>query len=140
MLRGAAPQAQLLGQIGRDGCELLLRDPRVGAEVFDGRLVDQPDPILVIDDDDALAQVLNDVIVELDEVAQVQAALLCQGFGFDDALAQELHDRGDHEDHGPEDAGGRVLCARGHSLQLPNVCSNKKYQRRDSGQQERALR
>ena len=65
--------------------------------------------ILAVDDDDALAQVLDDVVVELDEIAQVDAALLGERFGFHEPRAEQLHDGGDDEDHGAENADGRKL-------------------------------
>ncbi len=91
---------------------------RVPTEVLRSRAVDEPNPIFAVDHDDALAQMLDDVFVELDDVAQVEAALLGERFGLDDSRAQQLHDGRDHENRGAEDPDGRVLRARRHALQL----------------------
>ena len=97
---------------GETAARLSSPAPAVGAELLDGGLVDQANLVLAVDDDDALAQVLDDVLVELDEIAQVEAALLGERLGLDEARAQQLHDGGDHEDDGAEDAHRRELGAR----------------------------
>ena len=111
-----------------------------GAELFDGGFVDQANLVVIVHDDDALAQVLDDVLVELDEITQVEAALLGERFGFDEARAQELHDGGDHEDHGAEDAHRRELRPRRDALQLRVRLLAEQDERRHRCEQERALR
>ncbi len=61
---------------------LALEQPR-------GRLVDQPDAVLGIDHQDALAQVLDDEFVELAQVGEVEIPLLHARF----ALAQPVGQR-----------------------------------------------
>ena len=107
----AAPAPQLAGELGRDRREIELAGPSRGAELLDGGLVDQANLVVTVDDDDALAQVLDDVLVELDEVAQVDAALLGERLGLNESRAQQLHDGSDDEDDGAEDADGRELRA-----------------------------
>ena len=47
-------------------------------------------------------------------------------------VAQELHDGRDHEDHGAEDSGGRVLRARRHALQLRDGLLEQQHERREA--------
>ena len=75
------------------------------AEQAGAGFVDEADLIIAVDDDDTFAQVLNDVLVELDEVLKIDAALRSQGLGVDDLLAQQLHDARDDEDDGCENTG-----------------------------------
>ncbi len=112
----------------------------VGAELLDGGLVDQANLVVIVHDDDAFAQVLNDVLIELDEVAQVEAALLGERFGFDEACAQELHHGRDHEDYGAEDAHRRELGSGRDALQLRVGLLAEQDERRHRREQERALR
>ena len=104
-----------------------------------GRLVDQPNPILAVDDDEGLAQVLDDVIVELDEVAQIEPALRGERLGLDDSCAQQLHDGGDHEDRRAEDPYRHILCARCHPLQLGEGLLEEQDQCSERSQHEAAL-
>ncbi len=79
-----APGRELFRERRRDAVQRLVGASRAAAEVLGRRVVDEPNPILAVDYDDALAQMLNDVFVELDDVAQVEAALLGERFGLDD--------------------------------------------------------
>ena len=77
---------------------------RIAAEDLAGRLVDQADAVLLVDDDEALAQPLDDVLRELREVGEVEVALAHQRL----ALAQAPRERRDRErgdqDHAAEQA------------------------------------
>ncbi len=52
---------------------------------------------------------LNDVLIELGQIAQVHAALLGERLGLEHAVTQGLDNDGDDEDHGAENACRRVL-------------------------------
>ncbi len=89
-------------------------DPQAGAsvgnaQVSGGRAVNQANPVIPVDDHDALAQALNNVVVQLGQIGQVDAALTGEGFAFLDAAAELLHGEGDHEYHGAENARGGIL-------------------------------
>ncbi len=81
--RAAAPTAQLGRELGRHGREVDIARLSSGRQLLDGGLVDQADVILAVDDDDTLAQMLDDVVVELDEVAQIDATLLGERLALD---------------------------------------------------------
>ena len=67
-------------------------DPlRFGAEEAHRRAVDQPYRIAGIEHGDALAQVLQDVLVELGQVLQIHATLAREGLAFLDAPGKRAH-------------------------------------------------
>jgi hypothetical protein len=96
--------------------------------------------VLAVDDDDAFAQVLDDVVVELDEVAQVDASLLGKRLALHEPRAQQLHDGSDDEDDGAENADGRELRARRDALQLRIGLLAEQNECRDGREQQCALR
>jgi hypothetical protein len=60
-------------------------------------LVDQPDPVAGIDHQQALAQVLHDVLGQFGEIRQIDVLLADQVLAFAHAAGHETGGRGDRE-------------------------------------------
>ena len=88
---------------------------RVGAAVAEHLrrgLVDEPDAVLRVDDQDALAQVLHDVLRELRQVREVDLLPAHQRFAFAQTVRERPHEQRDDEEDGAEHPGGRVVGLR----------------------------
>ena len=101
-----APRVQQVQQARRDLAERRALPDARSLQQQRGRLVDQADRVVRIHDQDALAQVLHDELVQLGEVGDVDLALAHALF----ALAQVARQRRDAERHDEyqraDDAGG----------------------------------
>jgi hypothetical protein len=105
-VRPPAPPLDVVEQARRDLAE---QRPRagLGAEDLQRGLVDQPHAVLRIDDDDALAQVLHDVLGQLGQVREVEVALADLRLGRAQPLREERAAAGDQEQHDAVVAGLR---------------------------------
>jgi hypothetical protein len=104
-----APAAHVVGQrLGsvaeRPGSEQLGR-----AEQPRGRRVIEADLVVGVHDDDAFAQMLHDVLIQLGEILQVDATLARERFTLLYAASERTHRQGDREDDGREYSGRRVV-------------------------------
>src|SRR5690606_12191736 len=135
-----SPRAKTLGELERQRPKRHVVGAAVGAEMLQRRSVDQPHSILAVDDDDALPQVLDDVVVELDEVAEVDAPLLGERLGLDDTPTYENHDRADQEQHDAEQRYGHVLIGGGLSGKVRIASLREQRERRDRREEEREPR
>ena len=114
-LRAAlAPHREQIQQPRRHLAEQRIR-LRVAAEDLARGLVDEADAVLLVDDDEALAQPLDDVLREFREVREVEVALAHQRL----ALAQPAGERRDRERGDEDDAAEQARLGQVGGIGLP---------------------
>ena len=86
--------------------------------MFGRGFIDQADAVLLVHHDDALAQVLHDVLRELREVGQVHVAPAHQRLAFQQPVGQRPHRQRGDEDDGAQDSREQVLVVAGSVPQL----------------------
>ena len=91
----------------------------------------------VVDDQDALAQVLHDVLRELREVRQVDFLPAHQRFALAQAVRDGPHEQRDAEQHHAEHARVGVVRARGVSREVHEDLLDEHARARDGGDQKR---
>ena len=107
-LAGLAPRAQGVEQPRRDLAQQRAGDGVRIAQNLGCGFVDQANPVGRIDDQEALAQVLHDVLGQIGEVGQIEVFLPNQIFAFAHAGCEDAGGGCNGEQHEPEKAGGRI--------------------------------
>lgn len=85
---------------------------RVGAPVSEdlrGGFVDQADAVLVVDHEEALAQVLHDVLRQLREIREIDFPALDQRLGFLQPRRERPTGERHQKEHEAENARGRIV-------------------------------
>ena len=90
----------------------------------------------MVDDHDALAQVLHDVLRELREVGEVDLLAPHRGFGVAQAARDRPGEQRDQEHDAAEDAGARIVGGLGGSGDVAADLLREQRQRGERGQQE----
>ncbi len=93
-----------------------------GAQDLPRGLVDQPDAVLFVDHDDALAQPLDDVLRQLRQVGQVDVLLADQRLAFAHAVGQRRRGQRDDEDDRAQQPGLGKGARIGQSQRTSTVC------------------
>ncbi len=135
----APPALDVVEQPRRDLAEQRPR-PRLGAEQLAGRLVDQPHAVGGVDHDDALAQVLHDVLGQFREVGDVDVALADHRLGVAQAAGHRGAGTGGEEQHRAVVAGLGEADRPGDALGRGNQLLHQQRQHRPGRDHERAAR
>ncbi len=112
------PATHEVGKRPINGLEGQSPDVVLRAQELRSRGVAQSHLVAFVDDDNALAQVLDDVLVEFGEIAQIHAPLASKRLACLYAPAQRAGYNGYGEDDGAEYAGGRIIDFKGQAAQL----------------------
>ena len=99
--------------------------------------VDEADAIVRVDHQQALAQVLQDVLRQLREVGEIDFMAAHQGFALAQAGGHRPGGECHEEQHGAEYSGGQVVGGRGCSRHAHEYLLHQYDQRRDRGDQQR---
>ena len=102
-----------------------------------GRLVDQADRVVRVDDQDALAQVLHDELVQLGEVRDVDFALADALFALAQAARQRPDAERDDEHSAPTMPAEAKSPASPRAASVVSVCCTSTRQRGDRGEHQR---
>ena len=94
-----APALQQIEQPRRGFAEKSIRIGLVIAEHARRRLVDQADALLIVDHQDALAQMLHDVLRELREIREVDLLAAQRRLALADAVGERPGEHRDREQH-----------------------------------------
>ena len=100
-----------------------------------GGFVDQANAVVFIDDQNALAQVLHDELVELGEICDVDVALTNALLAFAQASAERPHGERDDEHERADDARGREIACIGFPGQSDESLLQKHRESRDGCKQ-----
>ena len=134
--RVGPPERQQLMQAGRGVAHVGAGVGALVAEHLRRRLVDQPDAVLRVDHQDALAQVLDDVLRELRQVLEVDFLSPDDGLAFAQPARQQPRAERDQEGAGAEHARGRVVRGGRVAIGLAGDLLQQQHQAGDRREQE----
>ena len=117
--RVLSPGGQQIQQARRRFAEQCAGESRAVAKDFGGRFIDQADPVLRVHDEDALAEVLHDVLRQLREIGEIHFLAPHQRFTFAQTRGDRPDAERDQENDRAEYAGAGVVRGAGTREQLP---------------------
>jgi hypothetical protein len=134
-----APRGDVVGERRRDVADRHACAGGRCSEQARRRCVDQAHAIRGVEDHDALAQVLDDVVVELREVREIDAALGGERFARLEAVGERPRRHRDREDDRPEHARRGVAARVGEAGHLRKELLAQYRERRQRGEGRRDL-